>query len=779
MVQGKIRVLHVDDEKPLLDLTKIYLERTGDFTVETAQSAAEALKKLSASSYDAIVSDYQMPGMDGIAFLKAFRSSGNTIPFIIFTGRGREKVVIEAINNGADFYIQKGGEPKAQFAELAHKIRQAVQRQRAERSRIESEKRLADIINFLPDATFVIDKSGHVIAWNKAIEEMTGVPASGMLGKGNYEYAIPFYGVRRKLLIDLVFESDDVIAKYYSHVVHQDGVLIADTTLPRPRGRVVTLMGKASPLYNKKGEIVGAIESIRDITERKRAEDELRAAYEQLAATEEELRSQYEELAASQSEIQKQQEQLEEIAKVLPGVLVRFSAGPNGKKRVTYVSSRAPEVFGIASNAEDFFERFTEHVDARDRDAFLSVTGDAVRTGQPWHFEGRYARPSGGEIWFEGIFRPVRHGSELVYSGILSDITGRKRAEETLRASEEKFRAFVEASPDITWEIDPDGTILYCSPVVSDVLGFKPEEVVGKSVMAFAPEQFRPSVKEEMEKYVGSPLPSFTIEVPVRHRDGRDVILEIHSAPVFDGEGKMVALRGIARDITRFRRIEEALQVAIRKLTLLSSITRHDILNQLMVIKGYMGLLVEENLDPTISGNLRRIMTSADQIADIIQFTKDYECVGVKAPAWQDCRQLVDTAAREAPLGQVRVQNDLPEGLEIFADPLIGKVFYNLMENAVKHGGKTTTIRFLGKNTGSTYTIICEDDGVGIPVDEKEKIFEREYGKNTGLGLFLVREILGMTGITITETGEPGSGARFEIVVPKGAYRIQKKMNSP
>jgi CheY-like chemotaxis protein len=91
MVQGKIRVLHVDDEKPLLDLTKIYLERTGDFTVETAQSAAEALKKLSASSIDAIVSDYQMPGMDGIAFLKAFRSSGNTIPFIIFTGRAARR----------------------------------------------------------------------------------------------------------------------------------------------------------------------------------------------------------------------------------------------------------------------------------------------------------------------------------------------------------------------------------------------------------------------------------------------------------------------------------------------------------------------------------------------------------------------------------------------------------------------------------------------------------------------------------------------------------------
>jgi signal transduction histidine kinase len=158
----------------------------------------------------------------------------------------------------------------------------------------------------------------------------------------------------------------------------------------------------------------------------------------------------------------------------------------------------------------------------------------------------------------------------------------------------------------------------------------------------------------------------------------------------------------------------------------------------------------------------------------MIQFTKEYESIGVNAPAWQDCRTLLATAARKAPLGKVMVKNDLPAGAEVFADPLIVKVFYNLMDNAVRYGGKITTIRFFEHESGDVHLIVCEDDGDGIVAAEKEKIFERGFGKNTGLGLALSREILSITGITIKETGEPGKGTRFEMAVPKGACRAGK-----
>ena len=132
----------------------------------------------------------------------------------------------------------------------------------------------------------------------------------------------------------------------------------------------------------------------------------------------------------------------------------------------------------------------------------------------------------------------------------------------------------------------------------------------------------------------------------------------------------------------------------------------------------------------------------------------------------------MDTTLKQVLLGKVMVKNDLPAAAEVFADPLVVRVFYNLMDNAVRYGGKITSIRFSALESGEAHLIVCEDDGDGIVAAEKEKIFGRGFGKNTGLGLALSREILDITGITIRETGEPGKGARFELTVPKGAWRM-------
>jgi len=204
-----ISVLCVDDEPDLLELARLFLERSEELRVVSFVSAREALDSPAIASCDIIVSDYQMPGMDGIALLKEVRKRFADIPFILFTGRGREEIVIEAINNGADFYLQKGGDPTAQFAELLHKIRQAVRRRQTEASLRDSERRLADIIDFLPDAMLAIDRSGRVIAWNRAMEDLTGIAAADILGKGDYGYAVPFYGEQRPFLLDLFPGRED------------------------------------------------------------------------------------------------------------------------------------------------------------------------------------------------------------------------------------------------------------------------------------------------------------------------------------------------------------------------------------------------------------------------------------------------------------------------------------------------------------------------------------------------------------------------------------------
>ncbi|MDO9035314.1 MAG: PAS domain-containing sensor histidine kinase [Methanoregula sp.] len=225
-------------------------------------------------------------------------------------------------------------------------------------------------------------------------------------------------------------------------------------------------------------------------------------------------------------------------------------------------------------------------------------------------------------------------------------------------------------------------------------------------------------------------------------------------------------------DITDIRRVEDALRVSNKKLTLLSSITRHDINNQLLTLNGFLGLLQSEVTDPKHEGYFTRITKAIDQITAMIRFTKEYEKIGANAPFWQDCRKLVDTAAKQASFGQVVLKNDLPDGFEVFADPLMVKVCYNMMDNAVRYGGKITTLRFSALEREGDHIVVCEDDGEGVVANEKEMIFKRGFGKNTGLGLTLAREILDITGITIRETGEPGKGARFEMRVPEGAYRL-------
>lgn len=125
-----ISILYVDDEQPLLDIGKLFLEKHGDMQVETLTSATEALQVIRAYPYDAIISDYQMPEMDGLSFLKELRKRGEKVPFVLFTGRGREEVVIEALNCGADFYLQKGGNATPQFAELHNMLLTAITRRR-------------------------------------------------------------------------------------------------------------------------------------------------------------------------------------------------------------------------------------------------------------------------------------------------------------------------------------------------------------------------------------------------------------------------------------------------------------------------------------------------------------------------------------------------------------------------------------------------------------------------------------------------------------------------
>lgn len=443
-----INVLYVDDEPGLLEVGKLYLERHGEFHVETVTSAQDALKAIKRGNYDAIISDYQMPGMNGIDFLKEVRASGNPIPFIIFTGRGREEVVIQALNEGADFYLQKGGEPASQFAELVHKVRQAVHQRRAERSIRDHERREADILNFLPDATFAIDTNGVVIAWNRAIEKMTGMKTEQIVGKGNYEYAIPFYHERRPILIDLVLKDDRVTAAKYPFIQREGKKLFSEITIPHfNNGLGAVLWFTASPLYNTQGDVVGAIESIREITERKKIVE-----------------------ALNESE-----RRFRELAEMLPQVL--YEADVDG--RVTYANRIAFEMYGYSEEDIRRGVNAMDMVAPGDRDRAAVAFRNVLEMGSAGQKTREYrALRRDGSTFPVSIYSSpvVRDGRIVGVRGIIVDITDRIEAEAKIRESEQNYRLLFETATEGILVAQGD-RLVHVNPALIRILD-RPEDII-------------------------------------------------------------------------------------------------------------------------------------------------------------------------------------------------------------------------------------------------------------------------------------------------------------
>ena len=223
-------------------------------------------------------------------------------------------------------------------------------------------------------------------------------------------------------------------------------------------------------------------------------------------------------------------------------------------------------------------------------------------------------------------------------------------------------------------------------------------------------------------------------------------------------------------DITEHKKAQESLTLANKKLNLLNNITRHDILNQLSALLGYIDLSRHNTNDPRMLLYIEKEERAANTIRSQILFTRDYQTIGVHNPEWYNVAETVSLAMASLDLQHIHITVD-HSSIEIYADPLFEKVFYNLIENSIRHGEGVTDIGIHIDHTADGIDLIFEDNGQGIPQKEKENIFRRQYFKNTGFGLFLSREILSITNLSISENGIPGKGARFVIHAPKGTYR--------
>jgi PAS domain S-box-containing protein len=344
------------------------------------------------------------------------------------------------------------------------------------------------------------------------------------------------------------------------------------------------------------------------------------------------------------------------------------------------------------------------------------------------------------------------------------------RSRTELKSSEERYRNLADNLPD--YVIIHDGkTMRYANPAAGRLVGMNADDLVGQPIYDYLTDESRVAVKSvfERERPRETPLPTreITLRLPggeIRRCIVKSVMISDRSEP---------AILSVITDITERKAAEDALARANKKLNILSSITRHDIRNQLSALKSYLSLSKETLNDTSrVAGYIQKEETISDTIERQINFTGTYQDMGVTAPAWQNVQAGVLRAVAALPMRDVKAEVDRTD-LEVYADPLFEKVSYNLIDNALRYGGdQLTTIRITSHETGAGLVLCYEDDGAGISPDDKKHLFERGFGKNTGLGLFLSREILSITGITIAETGEPGKGARFEITVPKGEYRF-------
>lgn len=421
-MKDRIRVLYVDDEPGLLEIGKLFLEGTQEFQVDILASAQNALAGKAIEDCEAIVSDYQMPEMNGIEFLKAVRGRSGDLPFILFTGRGREQVVIEAINNGADFYLQKGGDPTAQFAELGHKIRQAVARRRAELLRVkaeqdlrENEERFRSLIDLTPIGIMVQDTGGRILYVN-----MEGLHLAGAKSVDDF---------RGKDALTYIHPDDRPLVLEYARQRERE-------TAATPMAmRLLTIDGRPYPVeVISKPILFGGVHAImllfQDLTARKKAEDELRAAYEQIAASEEELRSNLDEILRAQQEREKSEKNFQTLVDSAPdGIFTHLN------NRFLYLNRAALRLFGADSadrlTGTNVWDRIHPSSHGIIRERVKRLTVDREPVGQ---YDEIYVRLDGSPFDVEVTAVPYLYEGQNGTLVMFRDITERKKREGALLA---------------------------------------------------------------------------------------------------------------------------------------------------------------------------------------------------------------------------------------------------------------------------------------------------------------------------------------------------------
>jgi len=726
----EIKILLIEDNPADARLIKeSFLDTHDNFHPDWRESLSAGIAFLEETDVDAILVDLNLPDSRGLETFTKINEKFSEKPIIVLTGLNDKEMAYRAVREGAQDYLVKD---EVNGALLGRCIRYSIERKKNELSLLKSNQAeqasktlYKQVVSMISDIVWRYDVDGrgeHVGSYISPVaDRMLGLP-DGTIGDSFDKY---FSYVHPDDLPALQKTLAEGIQKLEKDKSAEYRLQKADKTMLWVRSR-----GSAYCLPDGQ---VKAFGTTSDINERKQAEEALR-----------ESEAKYRLLVENLNE----------------GIWMI-----DEKAVTTFVNPRMAEMLGYRAE-----EMLGKHLFS-----FMDKQGVQIATqklalrqqgiGEQHDFE--FMHRNGTRIYARLETSPLL---DIVgnYRGSLAgvqDITENKRAEEALRETKEyldKLISYANA-PIIVW--DPLRKIVRFNTAFERLTGYNAEEVLGEDLSMLFPELSRADSLRKIESSLQGEQ-WVSVEIPVLKRNGEERIVLWNSANIYSESGGLQAVIAQGQDITELKRTADALQLANRKLLLLSSITRHDILNQITVLQLYLELAKDHSIDTSSIDYLEKLESATKEIQRHVEFTRQYEKPKAVKPTWQ----AVSGAIARASSGKLPVRDEC-RGLFVYADPMLEKVFSNLMDNTVRHGEHSTLVHTYYRTLGDDITIIWEDDGIGIPEDEKKKIFLQGFGRNTGFGLFLCKESLSITGIEIKETGTYGEGARFEITVPCGMWR--------
>ncbi|MHC1726212.1 MAG: PAS domain S-box protein [Syntrophobacteraceae bacterium] len=655
------------------------------------------------------------------------------------------------------------------------------ERKKAEEALISKNRELNDIIEFLPDATVVIDQDRKIIAWNRAIEEMTGVDKKEVLGKPDRDCTVFFYGESRPSLLDLLDAGEEDLESKYRYVERKGEVLYAETYIPCVYGgRGAIVFATAAPLFDVHGNRVGAIESIRDITESKKKEEALLESQQQLSDI-------INFLPDATLVIDKEGRVIawNRAMEEMTGIQAADMLGKdNFEYALPFYGKRRPILIDLVLRPQEEVEDEYEHLERKE----TVIAGEAYMPAL-----------RGGEAYLLGTASALFDSRGNVVGAIESmrDITERRRVEEALASAEEKYRSIFENAMEGIYQTTVAGRCIDANPALAIILGYdSPEDLMDTltdiSGQLYVDPEHRVELLRLIEEY-GS-VREFETQYYRKDRSIAWISLNMHS--VLDKNGKVAYLEGTVQDITDRKALESRL-IQSQKMEAIGTLAggiAHDFNNILAAIIGYSEIIRMRFDEPTLHGFVEQILRSSDRARDLVKhiltFSRKTEQerrpVQVSLLVKETHQMLLSTLPSTV---EIRREIDREAiNSTVMADPTqIHQVLMNLCTNAAhamrEKGGvlsitlakvdidSTPGAEIPDLETGSYLRLSVSDTGHGMDEEVRQRIFDPYFttkgpDEGTGLGLAVVYGIVKDLPGGITVSSNPGEGTTFRVFFP-------------